>query len=214
MQFDFRKGPFMRRARLFPLLLAAAAAGCSDSGGPNGPDTKPPGQLTIIPLPETASPIWNPVDSFYAKKGTDRELRIYFANSDGTGPGEEYMRLRVDAASLLTRPDGTPFQVGDSILIVARIPDPHLVQVEFEPTGLTFSPSVPAQLKIDYGETGGDLDDDGDVDAQDSTIVNVMAIWRQELPGDAYLKVGGVNVQELDEIQADITSFTRYAIAY
>jgi hypothetical protein len=214
MAVDYRKGSFMRRVRLFPLLLAAAMAGCSDSGGPGLPDTKPPGQLTIIPLPATAAPIWNPVDSFYAKKGTDRELRIYFTNSDTTGPGEEYMRLRVDAASLLNRPDGTPFQVGDSILIVARIPDPGLIQVQFEPAGLTFNPSVPAQLKIEYGETGGDLDDDGDVDAQDSTIVNTMAIWKQEQPGDSYLKVGGVNVQELDEIQADITSFTRYAIAY
>ncbi len=204
----------MRCARVLPLALAALMAGCSDSGGPDTGGVKPPSQLTIIRLPASSAPIWNPVDSFYAKKGEDRELRISFANATGTGPGEEYMRLRVDAPTLLARPDGTPFQVGDSILITVRVNDPSLVQFEFEPAGLTFNPSVPAQLKIEYGETGGDLDDDGDVDAEDSTIEQVMAVWRQEQPGQSYTQLSSLRFEELDEIEADILGFTRYAIAY
>ncbi len=175
---------------------------------------KPPGELTIIRLPAGSAPIWNPVDSFYAKKGEDRDLRIVLCQRAGTGPGEEYLRLRVDAPTLLARPDGTLFQVGDSILIIVRVTDPALIQFEFEPAGLTFNPSVPAQLKIEYGETGGDLDDDGDVDADDSSIEQIMGLWRQEQPGESYLKLGSVKVEELDEIEADILGFTRYAIAY
>jgi len=214
MRFDSVKGFSMRSARLLPLLLAAAVAACTDSGGPDTSNVKPPGELTIIRLPAGSAAIWNPVDSFYAKKGEDRELRINFTNSSGTGPGEEYMRLRVDAGSLRNYPDGTPIAVGDSVLITVRVQDPALVQFEFQPAGLTFNSSLPAQLKIEYGETGGDLDDDGDVDAEDSSIEQIMAIWRQEQPGASYLKIGGVKIEELHEIEADILGFTRYAIAY
>lgn len=203
----------MRPARLLPFILAAAVAACSDSGGPDTSGVKPPGELTIIRLPAGSAPIWNPVDSFYAKKGEDRDLRIYFANGLG-GSGEEYARLRVDAPSLLARPDGTLFQVGDSILITVRVTDPALIQFEFEPAGLTFSSLKPAELKLKYGETGGDLDDDGDVDAEDDGIEQVMTIWRQEQLGESYIRIGGLKVEELDEIEADILGFTRYAIAY
>lgn len=203
----------MRPARFLPFLLAATVAACSDSGGPDTSGVKLPGDLTIIRLPAGSAAIWNPVDSFYAKKGEDREFRMYFDDALGN-PGEEYLRLRVDAGSLLARPDGSLFQVGDSILITVRVQDPALVQFEFQPAGLTFNPSVPAQLKIEYGETGGDLDDDGDVDAEDATIEQIMGLWRQEQPGQSYLKLGSVKIEELSEIEADVLGFTRYAIAY
>lgn len=204
----------MRRARFLPFALAAALAACGDSSGPNTGGVRPPADLTIIRLPATSAPIWNPVDSFYAKKGVDRELRIFFTAPGDTVSGEEYMRLRVDAPSLLARPDGSLFQVGDSVLITVRVLDPALIQFQFEPSGLTFNPVVPAQLKIEYGQTGDDLDDDGDVDAADATIENLIAIWRQEQPGQSYLKLGTVKIEELDEIQADLLGFTRFAIAY
>jgi hypothetical protein len=196
------------------VIFAAALAACSDSGGPVTDDVRPPGDLTIIRLPAGSAPIWNPVDSFYAKKGEDREVRIYFSNSDGTGPGEEYMRLRVDAGSLDKRPDGTVVQVGDSIRITVQVQDPALVQFEFQPAGLTFNPNLPAQIRIDYGETGGDLNDDGAVDAEDASVEQIMGLWRQEQPGQTYLKLGSVKLEELDEIEADVLGFTRYAIAY
>lgn len=213
MTFDSLKGLLMRRARVFSFAVAAALAACSDSGGPNTGGVKPPGELTIIRLPASSPPIWNPVDSFYAKKGVDRELRIYFEDAVG-GSGEEYLRFRVDAGSLLARPDGSLFQVGDSVLITVRVVDPQLIYFEFEPSGLTFNPSLPAQLKIEYAEAGGDLDDDGDVDAEDDAIEQVIDLWRQEQPGQDFVKLGAVKIEELDEIEADVIGFTRYAIAY
>lgn len=213
MPFDSLKGLLMRRARVFSFAVAAALAACSDSGGPNTGGVKPPGELTIIRLPASSPEIWNPVDSFYAKKGVDRELRIYFEDAVG-GSGEEYLRFRVDAGSLLARPDGSLFQVGDSVLITVRVVDPQLIYFEFEPSGLTFNPALPAQLKIEYAETGGDLDDDGDVDAEDDAIEQVIDLWRQEQPGQDFVKLGAVKIEELDEIEADVLGFTRYAIAY
>jgi len=214
MRSVFAKGFLMRRARVLPFALAAILAACSDSGGPNTGGVKPPADLAIIKLAAGHPAIWNPVDSFYAVKGQDRELRIYFTDEDGVSPGEEYVRFRVDAASLLTRPDGTPFQPGDSVLITVHIPDPNLVQLQFEPSGLKFDPNVPAQLKIEYNEADSDYNEDGKVDGTDATIKTQLAIWRQEQVGQDYTAVSTVNVEELDECNADLTGFTRYAIAY
>jgi len=213
MRRDILKGFPMRCARFLPLVLAAAAAACSDAGAPNNGGVKPPAELTIIQLPAASPPIWNPVASFYAKKGEDGELRMYF-DAPGGGQGEEYMRLRVDAGSLYKRPDGTLFQVGDSVLITVSVVDPQQIYFDFQPSGLTFNPSVPAELKIEYAETGGDLDDDGDVDANDVAIEQVIDMWRQEQAGQDFVKLGAVKLEELDEIEADILGFTRYAIAY
>lgn len=213
MRFDFVKGLPMRRARFLPFMLVAAVAACSDTGGPDNGGVRPPEALRIIRLPATAPPIWNPVDSFYAKRGEDRELRIYFQDDVG-GSGEEYLRFRVDAGSLLRRPDGTLFQVGDSVLITVRVVDPAQIYFEFEPNGLTFSPSDPAELRIEYAETGGDLDDDGDTDPDDDAIEQEIDLWRQEGPGQDFLKIGAVKIEELDELEAEVLGFTRYAIAY
>jgi hypothetical protein len=120
----------------------------------------------------------------------------------------------VDAASLLSRPDGTPIQVGDSVLITVTIPDPALVQFQFQPTGLKFDPNVPAQLKVEYAEADRDYNEDGREDGADDAIKEQLAIWRQEQTGQSYYKVNTVNVAALDECNANLTGFTRYAIAY
>ena len=213
MRFEILKGIPMRRTTVLTLALAAGMTACSDSSGPDNGGVKPPGELTIIRLPAGSPPIYNPVDSFYAKKGEDRELRIYFEDVVGDS-GEEYLRFRVDAGSLLARPDGSLFQVGDSVLITVRVVDPAQIYFEFEPSGLTFNPSLPAQLKIEYAETGGDLDDDGDVDVDDDAIEQVIDMWRQEQAGQDFVKLGAVKLEDLDEIEADVLGFTRYAIAY
>jgi len=203
----------MRRARFLPFALAAALAACSDSGAPDTGGVKPPSALTIIRLPAASQPILNPVQSETCTKGVECELNIFFTDPLG-GAGDGYLRLRVHAASLLKHPDGSLFQVGETVLITVSVVDPTQIYFEFQPSGLTFDPAVPAQLRIEYGETGDDLDDDGDVDPQDAAIEQVIAIWRQEQPGQSFLRLSGVKSESLDEIEADVLGFTRYAIAY
>jgi hypothetical protein len=48
----------------------------------------------------------------------------------------------------------------------------------------------------------------------DIQIKSQLAIWRQELPTDPFLRLGSVNAEDLEEINANILGFTRYAIAY
>ena len=206
----------MRRSPLLtlPLLALLAALGaCSDSSGP-GDTTKPPGQLTVVRLAPGSVPIFNSPDSFYAVKGEDRELRIDFQDPVTGGAGEEFLRLRVRPGSLLSRPDGTPFATGDSVLITVRVVDATQILFEMEPSGLSFDPAEPAELKIHYNHADHDFNDDGTIDVIDAALKSKLAIWKQENSTGPFVRLGSVNIEESEEINADILGFTRYAIAY
>jgi hypothetical protein len=205
----------MSRYRTFVLVVATvlgATTGCSDSTTP-GDGTRPPEDLNFARLASTSPPLFNADTSFYAKKGEDREVRISFQNSVG-GEGEEFLRLRVHDESLLSRPDGTPFATGDSVLITVRVVDPTNILFEAEPSGLTFNPSRPAELKIHYSHADHDFNEDGSMDASDDQIKSQLAIWRQEILAGPFIRLGSVNVEGLEEINADILGFSRFAIAY
>ncbi len=197
------------------LLGSAAGLGCSDTVAPDPPGTtKPPSALTILRLPADAPPLFNDSVAFYAHVGDDAEGFIYFRNASG-GRGEKFARLKLDDQSLLSRPDGTPFGPNDSIRIVMRVTDPKLLQIEMSPAGLRFRPSDPAELRMEYTETDGDLDGDGDDDDDDDDeIERLLSIWRQERPGDPFVKLGTVKTQGLRELKADLLGFTRFAVAY
>jgi len=206
----------MRSGRSFNLLLLAvaalSAAACSDSNGPGG-NIRPPGELNFLRVASTAPPLFNAVDSFYAKKGVDREVRIFFQDEVG-GTGAEYLRLRIDAPTLLAHPDGTPFAVGDSVLITVRVVDPAIALFEMEPSGLTFNPVVPAELKIRYAEADHDFNEDGVLDGKDDQIETEIGIWRQETVGGNFERLGTLSIEELEELEADLLGFSRYAMAY
>ena len=206
----------MHTARGFHCLLLAALLGavgsCSDGSGPND-GTRPPSELNVIHVAPTSTPLFNPSATFYAKRGEDREVRIFFQDEAG-GQGEEYLRLRVDAQSLLALPDGTPVLEGDSVQIGVRVVDPAEMLFELTPSGLQFNPLDPAQLKIHYDHANGDLNDDGRVDGEDDSLESTLSIWRQEQPGDPFIRLTSVLSVEIDEAEAELTGFSRYALAY
>jgi hypothetical protein len=204
----------LRRLLALPLALTLA---CSDSGGPDDGDdgVKPPSELTILRLSAESPPLFDPEVSFYAVRGENREGEISFVDDERPGePGEEYLELRVDAEALQSRPDGTLFAEGDSILITVRVVDPARLLFEFEPAGLRFSPSRPAELKIHYNHADDDLDEDGDVDLDDETLELSLGIWRQEDDGDPFERLGSLLIDDLEEIEAELEGFSRYALAY
>lgn len=210
----------MRTTVFLPRLALAVAAvvslSCSDSGGPGDPgggNTRPPAQLNILQLAASSPPLLNPVDSFYAKRGENREIRIFFADTQG-GEGEEYLRLRIDAQSLLTRPDGTPFEDGDSILVHVAVVDAAQLLFEMQPSGLAFSSGSPAQLTIHYNHSDDDFNGDGHVDGTDDSIETSLSIWRQEGPTDPFVRLGSALLKDQREIEADLQGFSRYALAY
>lgn len=199
------------------LLLAAwagAAASCSDSSSP--PDdggSKPPSELSVVHVAAASTPLFNTTVSFYAKRGENSEGSLSFQDASG-GEGEEYVRLRIDANSLLALPNGDAIVPGDSVRITLSVVDPTEMLFDLQPTGLKFNPADPAELKIHYDHANGDLNHDGTSDSRDDVIERMLAIWRQESLTDPFVRLTSVLTIETNEVNADLTGFSRYALAY
>jgi hypothetical protein len=190
---------------LVALVLAASCGG--DSTSPTQVE-KQSSDLHFLRLSTSAPPLASTVVSFYAKRGEDREVRLRFAN------GEDFLRFRVFASSLLQRPDGSAFAAGDSILITITVNDPTKADADFQPAGLKFSPQDPARLQFEFGECDKDLNGDGVVDSLDAALVPTISAWRQEAANGGWFKVPSSVEVELNEVQANISGFTGYALAF
>ena len=208
---------FSVRFRVSTVAIAMALAiGCSSdpTSSPNDPGSeRPPDGLTVARLATTAPPLEESTVSFWAVKGRSVEQKLYFLNSEGQR-GEEYLALKLEDESLSQRPDGSAIAEGDSVLITITVEDPALLLFSLQPTGLKFSASKPAELKIRYDQADDDLNEDGDVDGEDDSLESILGIWRQELPGDPFVRLGSVKVEGQEELEADLQGFSRYAIAY
>jgi hypothetical protein len=206
----------MRTARGFHWLLLTALLGtvgsCSDGSGPDD-GTKPPSELNVVRVSPNSTPLFNSSASFYAKQGEDRQVSIFFQDEAGM-QGGEYLRLEVNAQSLLALPNGTPVLPGDSVLIHVNVVDPAQMLFELTPSGLQFNPLEPARLKIHYDHAEGDLNHDGTVNGEDDAVEGTLSIWRQEQLGDPFVRLTSILSIELDEAEADLLGFSRYALAY
>jgi len=197
--------------RLLLICSVATLLNCSDNSGPTGvPDT----QLHIVRQATTALPLVVTRDSFWAKVGDGRELHLNYQGVTPADTGEEFLRFEVPGDALLRKPDGSAFQTGDSILITITVVDSAHFHFQCEPAGLQFSPDHPARLKIEYLHADHDFNEDGVENAADTTIEHLLDAWKREGPTTPWFRVGSVKFEELDEIDANILSFTEYAIAW
>lgn len=161
-----------------------------------------------------APPLSNPTVSFYARRGEDREVFMYYRPKPGTSDSTLFMRFKVPGASLARRPDGTAIQMGDSVRITIQVSDPARLILDFQPSGLRFSDNTPAELKIDFQEANDDLDGDGDVDAEDDAHERKLSIWRQEAPGLPWTRLSSFVDFTSEKVEAKLIGFTGYAISF
>jgi hypothetical protein len=208
----------MRRASLLLLPLFAAASACHSD--PTGPAEERPALATATPTPHFlqamagAPTIANPVIKFYAKKGRrSRVFMLYHARA-GQRDSTDLVRFTVGEQSLLARPNGTPIRAGDSVLITLKLVDPVKLIVDFQPAGLRFSGQDPAELRLKWTETNPDVNHDGSVNQQDTTLTRRFKIWRRETSTTPWLRLQSQTVVESHEVETQVTGFTRYAVAY
>lgn len=200
------------------IALAAGAVACSDStGGGNG--GTPPSALSYIVLADTApTPCADSIGAWFTKdpNGQDSTIALEFPKTAAgcAGPREEFISLKLKKLSLLRRPDNTLIANGDSVFISIKWVGSDSILFDLQPSGLLFTPGEEAELKIEYGQAGDDLDDDGDVDPDDGIVEDQIDIWRQEKPGDDFVRVGTAKLEDANEIEAKLSGFSRYAIAY
>lgn len=199
-----------RRMLMGVLTLALALApGCGD----DDPEARTEDELNALEIRPDAPPLERTDTSFYAVKGQQREISIYFTDGAG-GRGSIFLLLRLFPGSLVSLPDGTPIAEGDSVLITVRAADPSRVLFDVEPTGLTFDPAAPALILLHYNEVDPDFDGDGDLDAADADIERRLTIWRQETPGDVFRRLESTVDLLLDGVATSLTGLSRYAISY
>lgn len=199
-----------RAAAAAALALLAACDGSSPTAGRPVDET----ELTFVRFAESAPPLERTSVSFHAVRGQDRMAVIRYASSpDDEDGGEEFLSFKVPEAALLRRPGGAPFAVGDSVLITIQVLDAARFVFEFQPAGLEFDPRAPARLEVSYREADRDYDDDGDEDGEDDAFERRFGFWRQERPGLPWFRVSTVKIEDLEEVEADVTGFTRYAVA-
>jgi hypothetical protein len=202
---------------LATVALACALAGISgcaaervgaptptlDGRAPVSGEQSSGGDPHFLTADEAGPRIANPVVKFWAKQGEDRIARMYYASTAGARDSSTFVELRVRAASLAAYPDGRAFARGDSVLITISLLDPERLIIDCQPSGLRFSASRPATLKMSYLHT----------DAA-PTIERSLRIWRREAASDPWtVQASSVEVG-LHEVESSVFGFSGYAIAY
>ncbi|MCC6316105.1 MAG: hypothetical protein IT361_00340 [Gemmatimonadaceae bacterium] len=210
---------FRHAAVLALVAVVTIVAGCADAAvdpqAPLTPTARDTSLLVNSLSPAPGAPaIANPVVAFYAKAGDSRQAFMYYRSRPGRSDSTVFIRFRVSKGSLLSRPNGTPFVDGDSILITMTLIDPARLIVRFEPSGLRFAPLDPADIKFNFRETNDDRNGDGVVDGTDATYTSLLSIWKRENVSAPWLKQSSVLAPALHEIEADVTGFTDYIIAW
>jgi len=197
--------------RVWWIAAAVLFAACTDNTGPGGvPNT----QLNFVRQDTLAPPLVAVRDSFWAKVSDGREMRLFYQGSSPVDSGEEFLRFEVPGDGLYRKPDGSAFQVGDSILITVTVVDPAKFLFDFEPAGLQFDPAHPAVLKVRYLNSEKDFNGDGMEDSTDTEIETELDMWYQATPTSLWYKLGAVKFEDLDEVEANIRSFSHYALAW
>lgn len=199
--------PFLHR--LITALGAAAVLSCGDNTGPESRT-----DLTIIRQDSLAPPLVTNQASVWAKVSDGRELHLNYQGATPADTGEEFLRFEIPGDALLRKPDGSAFQPGDSILITVTVVDSGFFHFRFAPAGLVFNPEHPARLRVRYLNANHDFDDDGDIDPADDDIEHVLDLWKRAGLSAPWYRVGSVKFEHLDELDANILSFSEYAVAW
>jgi hypothetical protein len=140
--------------------------------------------------------------SFWASRERGGEVRLRH-RADRPGEGPEFLRFKIPGKSLLRYPSGQAFGDRDSVLIRLQIEDPARFLFRFEPSGLRFDPDRPAELEVEYQGA----------ESEDVRSEDLLALWRQEHPDSAWVRLATVRLKENDEVRARITGFTGFALA-
>jgi hypothetical protein len=188
----------------------AIAVNRSSGSGRSDPISDPH-FLTADPAAPT---IANPVIGFWAKQGIDQSVRMVYHARPGHTDSTTFLVFRVRARSLVSDATGAPLAPGDSVFITLSLVDPVNLVVDFQPSGLRFSQSHPASLKLEYGEVVQDYNGDGVIDSTDVAISRTFRIWRRESLLDPWSPLPSVVDTEIDEVTTDIPGFTGYALAF
>ncbi len=211
------------RSRLFPLRVALAmvVAGCSDFAAPSTPAVQPPRPQTLaattssIPMlrqAATAPRLKTYQMSFWAKRGTQTTIGVYYRRVPGQLMSDPFLRFKIPINGLVAGANGVPLARGDSVLITLKI-DSVYFKVDFQPSGVVFSSSSPAQLAFWYQDANPDMNGDGVVDGADQLIEQNLAVYSKS-GGSSWGKLVSKNDPTQQAVGAEVLHFSQYAVSW
>jgi hypothetical protein len=208
----------MNRA-LIVLTFALFAAGCSD--GPSPTAVEQPlfqtaandATIHILRQSPTGPALQVYRVSFWARRGTQTTLFVNYRPAPGQTRGDPFLRFRIPINGLVGGAGGVPLAKRDSVLITVTV-DPVRFEVAFEPSGVLFSKSSPAQLAIWYQDADPDLNGDGVVDATDEMLQQQLAIWSQATRTDAWKQLSSNNNTTQQYVASELYHFSQYAVSW
>jgi hypothetical protein len=207
------------RRYVVPFALVLVAAGCSDQTGPSPvpaplADLVSPSPAThILRQSATAPRLTTYQVSFWAKRGTQRTVFVNYRRAPWQWFPDPFLRFKIPINGLVAGAGGVPLARGDSVRITLTI-DTVFFNVEFQPSGVEFSKSSPAQLAIWYENASPDLNGDGVVDAVDETLKEQLAIWYRGSKAGAWKQVWSKNDPTEQVVTATLYHFSQYAVAW
>jgi len=210
----------MNRA-LIALTLALLAAGCADGIGPQPAAVTPPLYDMTVSSPgthvlrqaPTAPRLQTYQVSFWARRGTQTTIFVNYRRAPGEWLPDPFLRFRIPINGLVAGAGGVPLARGDSVRITLTI-DSVLLNVDFQPSGVVFSKSSPAQLAIWYQNANPDLNEDGVVDAIDVALKQQLAIWYKSAKADPWRQLWSKNDVTLELVTVALHHFSQYSVAW
>ena len=205
------------RGYMMPLTFVLVAVACSDQTGPS-PTAVPaplaamvsPTGTNIIQQASTAPRLQTYRVSFWAKRGMQTTVAVFYRWAPGQWFPDPFLRFRIPINGLLAGAGGVPLARGDSVLITMSI-DTVLFSVDFQPSGVAFSPTSPAQLTIWYKNANPDLNGDGVVNADDDAIQEQLAIWYH---GKVWFQQWSKSDTTNLSVSSPIYHFSQYAVGW
>jgi hypothetical protein len=207
------------RRFLMPLTFVLVAAGCTDQTGPSRTTVPAPLAGVVAPPPSgthilqqsVAAPLLQRYQiSFWAKRGTQTSVFVNYRRRPGQWLSDPFLRFKIPINGLVAGAGGVPLNRGDSVLITLTI-DTVFFKFNFEPSGLLFSTSSPAQLAIWYTNANPDLNGDGIVDASDEALQEQLAFWYH---GKTWLKQMSKSDTTQLSVSGPLYHFSQYAVAW
>jgi len=205
------------RRYLIALTLALIAAGCLDQAGPSPTGVQASVAEVVSPLGThiiqqavNAPRLATYRVSFWAKRGTQKTIFVNYRRATGQWFPDPFLRFKIPINGLVAGAGGVAVRHGDSVFITMTI-DTVLFKVDFEPSGLIFSASSPAQLAVWYKNADPDLNEDGIVDATDEALRDQLAFWYH---GKVWLKQWSRSDPTQLTVSGSIYHFSQYAVAW
>jgi len=207
----------VRRA-LIPLALALVAA-CSDQVGPSSAAAAlnaqrvPRNSIPILEQSATAPALASYRVAFWAYVGQSSLVTVRYQPSAGQVVGDPFLRFEIPRNGLVAGASGMPLRRGDSVAISVTI-DPGTFLVDFQPSGVMFSPNAPARLALWYGNANLDLNGNGVLDGNDRTLMEQLAIWYQLSPSASWFKQLSKNDPAQTLVGTELYHFSEYAVSW